>query len=174
MGAEFGISVSDGFNLFFFCMGLSFPISQCLFKWVETTSYDFNTTKIHRRTTGLSLLAALLVAPFLVGDNPQAAFARERWMLCFFFCFIMRLVFLVPLIRKALNIELLFLTIVLKVVVVRIQSYAAESELVPFSLHVLREAKEATFKKIKRPRIDVAKWVHVFFGFITLACDCES
>lgn len=69
----------------------------------------------------------------------------------------MRLVFLVPLIRKALNIELLFLTIVLKVVVVRIQSYAAESELVPFSLHVLREAKEATFKKIKRPRIDVAK-----------------
>ena len=41
----------------------------------------------------------------------------------------MRLVFIVPLIRKALNIELLFLTIVLKVVV-RIQSYAAESELV--------------------------------------------
>ena len=50
----------------------------------------------------------------------------------------MPLVFIVPSIRKALKNELLFLTIVLKVVVVRIQSYAAESELVPFSLHVSR------------------------------------
>lgn len=91
----------------------------------------------------MSHLAALLVAPFLVGDNPQTAFARERVNVVFF-CFIMRLVFIVPLIRKALNIELLFLTIVLKVVVVRIQSYAGR-------------LKKQRSKNSKRPRLDVAE-----------------